>query len=90
MSTVTTVTTETRGTTFRPVLDPDAAPQHRFAATGDPEHFQALARRFLGPEVGQVRRIDTVRERYPTAALTALTPDVLARLRAEMEQEAAQ
>ena len=67
-----------------------AAPQHRFAATGDPEHFQALARRFLGPEVGQVRRIDTVRERYPTAALTALTPDVLARLRAEMEQEAAQ
>lgn len=64
--------------------------RHRFAATGDPEHFQALARRFLGPEVGQVRRIDTVRERYPTAALTALTPDVLARLRAEMEQEAAQ
>jgi len=31
-------------------------PQHRFLATGDPEHFQRLAHRFLGPEVGEVER----------------------------------
>jgi glutamate racemase len=29
-------------------------PVHRFLATGDPDDFQVLARRFLGPEVGQV------------------------------------
>ena len=29
-------------------------PQHRFLATGDPEPFARLGRRFLGPEVGQV------------------------------------
>ncbi len=61
--------------------------RHRFAATGDPEHFQALARRFLGPEVGAVRRLDTVRERYPTAALAQLTPDLIARLGTEQERE---
>ncbi len=31
-------------------------PQHRFLATGDPEPFARLGRRFLGPEVGQVAR----------------------------------
>lgn len=61
------------------------APRHTFAATGDPQHFQALARRFLGPEVESVTRLDTVRERYPTAALAQLTPDLLARLNAERE-----
>lgn len=61
--------------------------RHRFAATGDPDHFQALARRFLGPEVESVRRLDTVRERYPTAALAQLTPDLIARLGAEQERE---
>jgi glutamate racemase len=30
------------------------APQHRFLATGDPEPFARLGRRFLGPEVGEV------------------------------------
>jgi glutamate racemase len=30
------------------------APRHRFVATGDPEPFRVLARRFLGPEVGAV------------------------------------
>jgi len=30
------------------------APQHRFAATGDPESFRRLGRRFLGPVIGQV------------------------------------
>jgi glutamate racemase len=29
-------------------------PRHRFVATGDPEPFRRLARRFLGPEVGAV------------------------------------
>ena len=32
-------------------------PQHRFLATGDPEPFARLGRRFLGPEVIQVSRI---------------------------------
>lgn len=36
------------------------ATRHRFAATGDPDHFQALARRFLGPEVESVRRLETI------------------------------
>jgi glutamate racemase len=30
------------------------APQHQFLATGDPEPFARLGRRFLGPEVGEV------------------------------------
>lgn len=35
--------------------DPAAgAAEHRFLATGDPEPFQVLARRFLGPEVREV------------------------------------
>jgi glutamate racemase len=29
-------------------------PRHRFLATGDPEAFARLGRRFLGPEIGQV------------------------------------
>lgn len=32
----------------------DAAPEHRFVATGDVESFRRLGRRFLGPEVGDV------------------------------------
>ena len=31
-----------------------ALPEHRFLATGDPEPFARLGRRFLGPEVGEV------------------------------------
>jgi glutamate racemase len=42
----------TRGDLLR---DDDApAPRHRFVATGDPEPFHRLARRFLGPDVGAV------------------------------------
>ena len=37
------------------------APAHRFLATGDPEPFAALARRFLGPEVIDVERAGTLR-----------------------------
>jgi glutamate racemase len=32
-------------------------PRHRFAATGDPESFGRLGRRFLGPVIGQVEGI---------------------------------
>ncbi len=32
-------------------------PVHRFLATGDPEPFARLARRFLGPEVGAVEQV---------------------------------
>jgi glutamate racemase len=36
--------------------EPDAAPPapHQFLATGDPEPFRRLGRRFLGPEIGAV------------------------------------
>jgi glutamate racemase len=38
--------------------DEDAPPPaHRFLATGDPEPFTRLGRRFLGPEVGTVDRL---------------------------------
>ena len=33
-------------------------PHHRFLATGDPEPFGRLGRRFLGPEVGEVARAE--------------------------------
>ncbi|TFV52704.1 glutamate racemase [Blastococcus sp. TF02A-35] len=35
-------------------------PRHAFLATGDPEPFARLGRRFLGPEVGAVLRAGTV------------------------------
>ena len=35
-------------------------PEHAFLATGDPEPFARLGRRFLGPEVGAVLRAATV------------------------------
>lgn len=34
------------------------APGHEFRSTGDPDSFSVLARRFLGPEVGHVRRAE--------------------------------
>jgi glutamate racemase len=33
-----------------------AEPEHVFLSTGDPAWFAKLARRFLGPDVGQVRQ----------------------------------
>jgi glutamate racemase len=42
--------------------DPDAAPPvHAFLATGDPEPFARLGRRFLGPEVGEVTHAGALR-----------------------------
>jgi glutamate racemase len=41
--------------------DPDAPPPvHQFLATGDPEPFGRLGRRFLGPEIGAVLRAGSV------------------------------
>ena len=41
--------------------DEDAPPpQHAFLATGDPEPFARLGRRFLGPEIGSVLRAGAV------------------------------
>ena len=34
------------------------APEHRFLATGDPEMFSRLGRRFLGPEIGDVSQAE--------------------------------
>ena len=43
--------------------DPGAAPpHHEFRATGDPESFVVLARRFLGPEVRHVSRTSSAFE----------------------------
>ncbi len=43
-----------RGAMFRDESLPP--PVHRFHATGDPEPFARLGRRFLGPEIGEVAR----------------------------------
>jgi glutamate racemase len=41
--------------------DPEApAPTHAFLATGDPEPFARLGRRFLGPEIGAVLHAQSV------------------------------
>jgi glutamate racemase len=41
--------------------DEDAPPPvHQFLATGDPEPFARLGRRFLGPEIGSVMRAAAV------------------------------
>lgn len=44
------------------LLRPDAPlrPQHRFSATGDPEPFALLGRRFLGPEVADVEHAQEI------------------------------
>ncbi|MEW1982267.1 glutamate racemase [Citricoccus sp. NPDC079358] len=52
-------------------------PGHRFMATGDPQYFETLARRFLGPEVGGVQQVDHISERYPTGVLARITPEML-------------
>src|SRR6195952_247117 len=51
-----------RGLTRADLLrDPDSPPpRHQFLATGDPESFARLGRRFLGPEIGSVLRTDAL------------------------------
>jgi glutamate racemase len=50
------------------------APRHRFLATGDPEPFERLGRRFLGPEVGDVRRALDLAATGELPALPGLAP----------------
>ena len=57
---------------------PTENPHHEFLATGESETFSQLARRFLGPEVTNVRHTSSVAERYPTGSLAAITPEMLA------------
>ena len=45
---------------------PAPAP-HEFLATGDPEPFRRLGRRFLGPEIGQVATLGPATEQTPLA-----------------------
>ncbi len=54
--------------------DPELpAPSHRFLATGDPEPFERLGRRFLGPEVGEVLQANRAGSGRPNL-LTATAP----------------
>ncbi len=50
-------------------------PEHRFLATGDPSSFQALARRFLGPQVKAASAVEI------TGEIPAITPQREADLR---------
>jgi glutamate racemase len=56
-------------------------PEHSFIATGDPGQFEALARRFLGPEVLSVKHVDHVAAQYPTGSLARITPEMIAAAR---------
>src|SRR5436305_4904360 len=58
-----------RGDLFR--ADDLPAPRHRFLATGDPEPFGRLGRRFLGPEVGEVARAERPPQLVSDARSTA-------------------
>jgi glutamate racemase len=49
---VLTATGRLRDTGGDPAAPP---PRHRFVATGDPEPFRRLGRRFLGPEIDVVQ-----------------------------------
>ena len=53
-------------------------PTHSFLATGDPEQFGVLARRFLGPEVRGVEQAAHVSAHYPTGSLAKVTPEMVA------------
>jgi glutamate racemase len=55
---------ETAKDVYRVLADADSlradglpAPEHQFLTTGEPDAFEYLARRFLGPEVGRVGRV---------------------------------
>lgn len=71
---------ETARDVYRALLDHDLQrdsrlpARHEFLATGDPESFEVLARRFLGPEVLRVRQTSSVAEQYPTGSLATVHP----------------
>ncbi|MCA1169541.1 glutamate racemase [Kocuria sp. AG109] len=82
--TLVTSSEETAKDLFRALMAQDLqrpadapAPRHEFVATGDPERFQALARRFLGPEVLGVRHSASIAESYPTGSLAVVTPEMI-------------
>ncbi|MDN5640924.1 MAG: glutamate racemase, partial [Actinomycetia bacterium] len=82
--TLVTSSEETAKDLFRALMAQDLqrpadapAPRHEFVATGDPERFQALARRFLGPEVLGVRHSTSIAESYPTGSLAVVTPEMI-------------
>lgn len=52
----------------------DLPTHHEFLATGETESFEKLARRFLGPEVAQVRHTESVAEQFPTGSLAIVDP----------------
>ena len=51
------------------------SPHHEFVATGDPDSFQELARRFLGPEVVSVRQSRCIAESFPTGSLARIAAE---------------
>ena len=64
----------------------------RFRGCGreiDPEPFQILARRFLGPEVTAVRHVGSVAEQFPTGSLSQVSSQMLAEHAALGERGAA-
>ncbi|MDO5618360.1 glutamate racemase [Kocuria sp.] len=75
---------ETAKDVFRALVGHDLArtqprqEPHEFLATGAPEPFEVLARRFLGPEVAHVRHVGSVAEQFPTGSLSMITPEMLA------------
>lgn len=75
---------ETAKDTFRALTrhqllrDDSAAARHEFLATGNADSFGVLARRFLGPEVLEVRHVDHVAAHYPTGAIARITPEMIA------------
>ncbi|MDZ5078614.1 glutamate racemase [Nesterenkonia sp. HG001] len=52
--------------------------EHIFLSTGPADSFRRLARRFLGPEVAEVRQLDHVTETYPTGVIPQITDAMLA------------
>ena len=67
------------------VRNDGAAARHEFLATGNADSFGVLARRFLGPEVLQVRHVDHVAAHYPTGAISRITPQMIAASKASNE-----
>ncbi|GGL91652.1 glutamate racemase [Glutamicibacter protophormiae] len=67
------------------VREDGQAARHEFLATGNADSFGVLARRFLGPEVLQVRHVDHVAAHYPTGAIARITPQMIAASKARTE-----
>ncbi len=79
--TLVTSSEETAKDLFRALTNQDllrteaTPPGHEFVSTGDPEAFQHIAQRFLGPAVTGVRHSTSIAESYPTASLAVVSPE---------------